>query len=405
MQHIDVSMTQQYMDVCRILSTDCRDIISIKKLLCINLRTTDQSNLYTKVFEDIPSDTLFLDWNKVGSTYKAMASSEFWIYILERLCVMDYSTKNKALDDTKPVMLKTFQDHMKKCALPVDLKTVVFTFILVNIARVEGAHIIDIFLSKQCVKNAGTRCMQLMATMADNRFTHEEYIETMKWVLHEYVNINDQILRSDIDFVLNNVQENRKAMVMRTIQVSSGRMRLRDRLANKSHTPDDPDMMSDGFESFQRMTNFSSSVSHNTQLKAYVIMSQVAVDKDTVLENVLPFSVRQILKDILVKNPCPATMTKFIDKVSFSKAPFEELKAFNKLCFRSITLSSKNTLMITNLMQLYIAIYQHPSIWQQCWTHVLPVMNAQLIRDVEIFKESYPVMDTENFVYSLKTLH
>lgn len=402
MQHTAIPLTQQYIDVCRILSTECKDSLSVKKLICVNLRSTDKRELYTRVFDNIVNDAQFLDWDKIESTYKSMSSSVFWCHILDRFCGTDpYIQNSKDTDTSKSMILKTFEQHMKRCTLPTDWKTVIFTFLLANIERVEGTHVIESFLSRRCDKNVATQCMQLMAMRADIRYTPDEYKDTIKWVIGECLHVNEQILRSDIEFVLKNVQESKDAMIMKTIQVSSGRMRLRERLTGKFNTG----IMSGGFESFQRAANFSSSVSHNTQIKAYVIMSQSALDTDIVLNNVFPVDVAERVKNISISNPCLQTVTKFLDKISFSRPPFKELKAFHSTCFKSITISFKNTLMITHLMQLYIAIYQHPLIWKDCWTHVLPVMNSQLIRDVETFKEANPKMDIDNFIYALQTLH
>ena len=134
-------------------------------------------------------------------------------------------------------------------------------------------------------------------------------------------------------------------------------------------------------------------------------MSQKALDVDIVLNTVLPLEVVKRVKDVRIDTPCFQTIAKFIDIVQFTKPPFDTLKQFHGSCFKSIAFSSRHTMTITHLVQLYISIYQHRSIWKECWTRVLPVMNAQLVRDVEVFREKYPTMDMENFIHVLKTLH
>lgn len=55
-------------------------------------------------------------------------------------------------------------------------------------------------------------------------------------------------------------------------------------------------------------------------------------------------------------------------------------------------------------MQLYVSVYQQPDIWKDCWTFLLPVMNTQLVWDIENFKLARPAMDVEAFMYSLQNL-
>jgi hypothetical protein len=41
---------------------------------------------------------------------------------------------------------------------------------------------------------------------------------------------------------------------------------------------------------------------------------------------------------------------------------------------------------MTKVLQLYISIYQHPSIIESCWRHVVPVFNHTIRMNIEEFK-------------------
>lgn len=69
--------------------------------------------------------------------------------------------------------------------------------------------------------------------------------------------------------------------------------------------------------------------------------------------------------------------------MQYTRSPFPQLKEFHAKCFSSVAFSNKHSLSLTEIMQLYVAAYQAADIWQECWTHILPVMNAQLVRDIE----------------------
>ena len=90
--------------------------------------------------------------------------------------------------------------------------------------------------------------------------------------------------------------------------------------------------------------------------------------------------------------------------MSYTKHPFPLLTAFHGKCFASIAFTNKHALSLSHVMQLYVAIYQSTDIWQECWTHVLPVMNAQLVRDIEHFRAQNPQMDSAAFMYALQNI-
>ena len=47
------------------------------------------------------------------------------------------------------------------------------------------------------------------------------------------------------------------------------------------------------------------------------------------------------------------------------------------------------------ILQLYVAAYQAPSIWKEAWKHLVGVISVQIIRDVEAFVSRQPFADAE----------
>ncbi len=52
-------------------------------------------------------------------------------------------------------------------------------------------------------------------------------------------------------------------------------------------------------------------------------------------------------------------------------------------------------LYFQQVLQLYVASYQAPSIWKEAWKHVVGVISVQIIRDVEAFVAKRPFADGE----------
>jgi hypothetical protein len=47
------------------------------------------------------------------------------------------------------------------------------------------------------------------------------------------------------------------------------------------------------------------------------------------------------------------------------------------------------------ILQLYVASYQSPSIWKEAWKHLIGVISVQIIRDVEEFVSTHPIAEDE----------
>jgi hypothetical protein len=73
----------------------------------------------------------------------------------------------------------------------------------------------------------------------------------------------------------------------------------------------------------------------------------------------------------------------------------------------SVTLTSSlqvSQLTMTDVLRLYVAAYQLPSMWKQLWKNIHPYMSTQISKDIEAFVKNNEFA-TENFIHILKTSH
>lgn len=49
--------------------------------------------------------------------------------------------------------------------------------------------------------------------------------------------------------------------------------------------------------------------------------------------------------------------------------------------------------MFAQILQLYVAAYQAPTIWKEVWKHLVGVISVQIIRDLESFVARCPFAD------------
>jgi hypothetical protein len=80
---------------------------------------------------------------------------------------------------------------------------------------------------------------------------------------------------------------------------------------------------------------------------------------------------------------------------------FEQLDRFREMCFSSFAIEHRRVLTLTDILKLYVAVYQRKEIWKICWRQIFAHLNAQCTRDVEAFVQNTP-FNWEVFVKILK---
>ena len=55
---------------------------------------------------------------------------------------------------------------------------------------------------------------------------------------------------------------------------------------------------------------------------------------------------------------------------------------FSSKCLTGINQKTRQSLSVVQVLQLYIASFQHQSIWDKCWRQIVPTMNHTIIDTV-----------------------
>ena len=78
-----------------------------------------------------------------------------------------------------------------------------------------------------------------------------------------------------------------------------------------------------------------------------------------------------------------------VDSVRLYSVPVKRLIDFSARCLQGINQQRRETLSLVQVLQLYIACFQHESVWKELWRHVLhpaPVMNHTIASDCAAFR-------------------
>jgi hypothetical protein len=96
-----------------------------------------------------------------------------------------------------------------------------------------------------------------------------------------------------------------------------------------------------------------------------------------------------------------------VDSLRLYSTSLKRLIDFSARCLQGINQQRREKLSLVQVLQLYIACYQHESVWKELWRHVLepaPVMNHTIASDCAAFRAAHAYEATavaENLVRSL----
>lgn len=392
-------IVNQYIDFCKHLAIESTEHSSVLKLICSNLRSTDKRELFRVVFKGLDEDACFLDWGKVPVVSRMASNASFWVHVCSRYLVFP-ETRNRKFDS---LLVSTLERNLSDAQINVGWPDVARILLLMNIDCIQGLYSVNLFLNSRFSSKMNTQCMKLMSLMADSRFTFEDHANAMHWVLTQCCVPSTDTLRGDVHRAFAKQQQTREAMAVKSVHSALGRPRLRDRLAGIKLGDRNSCMHTNSFEWFKTRASFSSMVSYNTQIKAYFVMAQTAMDVKAVTASLFSLHVVEAISEMPVESPETSMLNEVISRVVYTKQPFKQLVQFHSDCFGSIASSHKNRLTLTQVMQLYLTVYQKKSIWQDCWLLVVPFMNTQLVRDVDAFRAKYPAMCEADLVYAISS--
>ena len=81
---------------------------------------------------------------------------------------------------------------------------------------------------------------------------------------------------------------------------------------------------------------------------------------------------------------------KVIVSLKLTDKPFKELHDFRCEGINAFPLTQLSSMLLNDLLHLYVCAYQHPSVWKEIWKQIVPLLSHQVIRDVETFVQKRP---------------
>lgn len=333
-------------------------------------------------------------------------------------------------------------------------------FILTNLRGLQCKTITDMYTTTRLKRDTSQLSGTILAALADDRHADSVYCDTFKFVF-ENMTAHTSRLASFVSHYMQAKAENQQVLVLkdrqrrgmarpsmravarqhasRILTVTSGQLHYaqNENESTIAGTDDDDGTMSTASSVFTRDTNIQSVISRNATPQNVFTRGGAAesITYETFCDIVrFPVSLSRLLTyrcyllcsmshvldlskcaSMLVTKhvadclqACPVYTPDYRDvSISISTLTlggvglFEQLDKFREMCFSSFAIEHRRVLTLTDILKLYVAVYQRKEIWKICWRQIFAHLNAQCTRDVEAFVQRTP-FNWEMFIKLLK---
>ena len=276
-------------------------------------------------------------------------------------------------------------------------------YLLSNIKNLKVRHTLENFFQQilPLGKNAGQLAMVYSASLADKRFSPEEYSTDLAFTV-DALCVQPWFEEKVIRF-LQDSSEMVRLTTKRVKEETTGRVKLRERVGELVQrrlvegsvvslaTPAVDDLISNTFEGWCRLARLPPMISERKKLTAYMLMSLPIMyasksEIDTIIRNNFDPTVADCILETAVENPEASVIVELLSLVTTCIKAFRQLSEFQDLCFATVSQQEKLGLESITAFQLYVAIYQRESLWRTVWTNFHVSLTHQITVAVNIFR-------------------
>ena len=349
---------------------------SMKKYLLSYQRNILHKNAFNTLFGELDTATQFINWDYVERSLPKLDSMH-WIQIFRH---MKFATVPRAKSE-----LHRIESNLKTIGVDADLACQVF--LLKNTNFIASQYSIERLFSEHEVDDAYNRSLQFFARSADSAFDINETTALFCHIMNT-VTIDETALEKQIQFLKLKEDELASNFRVKQLRATGRRPKLRSKLLTiQKESRSVFDM--DTFISWCQCIRFPSVFSLHTKHRLYFLMSQHPhhVDRphDFVHTITKDCFVCSALATAAVQNPEHDILHKVIISLRLIEEPFKELQDFRCECMGAFPATQLNSMMLNDLLHMYVCAYQNPLVWKDIWKQLVPLLSHQVIRDVETF--------------------
>jgi hypothetical protein len=235
--------------------------------------------------------------------------------------------------------------------------------------------------AREPVRDLEFRCLRALADYNDTIIDETGASKTMLFVMAQMHRIS--IFDSDMRTVL---QSEHSALSALPAAPTAARVRLRDAVrAVKS----DKTCSGHTFGDWLLKQRFVSTMSKHLQYLLYFINVQVEpVSKDAYSHH-FSGDVLARMTTVPIQEIDPDAVLRVIRSIRVCFADIPDLITFRSTCLLGINSTRRIAITLPQVLQLYVASFQHKSIRQRCWCAVIDTWNHTIVDALKRFHENH----------------
>jgi len=182
----------------------------------------------------------------------------------------------------------------------------------------------------------------------------------------------------------------------------TNRVQLRHIAANIHNTHEIP--YTQTFDNWRVQQKFGNTTSTQLQRLLYFIQVQGRATPEDAYAHLYTRDILHRVRSSSVERIDVKAVIEIIKSLRVYHNGIADLLDFRTDCLHGLSISHRKQLTLSNVAQLYVSIFQHDSIWEQCWKSIVPVVNHTIITARDRFKQTH-VLDTAAVVRNVIDCH
>jgi hypothetical protein len=333
-----------------------------------------------------PDDCPFIDWDQLDNAraYRGYKDTAVWIRFAQYIVMQcDDMTWKNFVQQHK--IFAHFWQCLSTAKLDLTPIQAVHLFLLLNVVNLQAMNVTEMYFSMMFDKAVRQEALLFFSVLANIPFDKSDRTQSLVALMSTCVGVNDRQFAAEME--LERSKESKLAQIFKQkhMQVTTLRPRLRSKIKQDALQGSAMATL-DNFKPWCDTIRFPNvfCISHKKRL--YFTMSQTALDFAAyIAKYVSEKEIASIVLQYHVKNPDIDVITDTIMQTRITSEPFAELHQFRTKCFHCFSVQQKAMLRLNDLLHLYIAAYQPPTIWKAVWKTIVPILSIQIIKDVESF--------------------
>jgi hypothetical protein len=403
MQTTNSSVLRKFCDVCKYLNMDplhqqALPVVVIFMCKSKHCREIALSYLQACGCEELLEDLTVDDTHQQNICDQMLSSMADWIALFSYLELREHdqsstSSLQLAKDIEQNDVLRRMHTSLVDAqviaagSLPKQKisvhDTAVLAFLYMSPRKTPSGKMLEMLYTEinNTARDAELRCLRAMTAFKDTTDDEVAYTHTLPLVLrslhvrNDFTKSIESVLRKQMfdsdGFRLEQTQHIARPMLRTYAQNSISKKRTVEATVT--------------WRSWREALCFPPTTSSQMQRLLYFISVQRITPERELYESFYTKDMCDKAATITFESIDPLAIIMVIDSLRLYQNNIKHLIDFSSKCLQGINQKTRQALPVSKILQLYIASFQHESIWKECWRQIVPIMNHTIIDNVTSF--------------------